>query len=448
MPEGRFVPDGAAQTAPSSDTGDAGRFVPDTANAAASPEVSGPSAGKRFTGSYKSGVGIVSPEEGKSFFQHPIDTAKGIIKAQGDVGNLAYKELGEGKYGQGLSDLAYSAIPGYGPVLSKGGHQLSSGDIAGGIGTTLGAATTLLADPQIRAGAIEPIKAGAAAVKETAGKVASPVIRATARTAQGAGDVVGELPFGVGKTIKAVTKGAQLIKQLSTPTKDIVPWKLKVPGQDFGLPSAEEEIATPAKTGWKGAAPIEPTATPATSGWKGAAPIEPTTVKPTASPVENTLEEPKLSAKDQRAQVHRIGEDAANDLSPEGREKAMRLVKGTNENYADLANTQGPEKQGGAQWEAKDFSTAKTASRNLHPNKQLVIDHARNNVPHDEFMKATENWGPPPAKFSPLVQKLVKALNVSPKGIASLQRSGLSDVQLQQSLAKLTKAQIANLQEE
>ena len=63
--------------------------------------------------------------------------------------------------------------------------------------------------------------------------------------------------------------------------------------------------------------------------------------------------------------------------------------------YADFANEQGPEKPGGGEWEASDFSKKGTGKKEVPANKKLVIDHAMKNVPHDEFMDATSEWGPP-----------------------------------------------------
>src|SRR6202795_293322 len=114
-------------------------------------------------------------------------------------------------------------------------------------------------------------------------------------------------------------------------------------------------------------------------------------VTPTEEP---KAEEPKLTEDAQRGLEKRIGKAAADDTSTQGVDRAQRLIKGTNAQYADLANAQGPEKPGGGQWEASDFSKAGTGSKTLSANKQTVIDHIVNNIPHDEFMKATNQWGP------------------------------------------------------
>ena len=103
----------------------------------------------------------------------------------------------------------------------------------------------------------------------------------------------------------------------------------------------------------------------------------------------------ELTDTDQRGLEKRLGAEAAADTSYEGREKQQRLLKGTMQQYADFANEQGPEKPGGGEWEASDFSKKGTGKKEVPANKKLVIDHAMKNVPHDDFMDATSEWGPP-----------------------------------------------------
>ena len=127
-------------------------------------------------------------------------------------------------------------------------------------------------------------------------------------------------------------------------------------------------------------------------GGTGEAPAP--TEEPKAKAEEPKLEEPKLVEDAQRGLEHRIGAEAAADKSPEGIDRAQRLVKGTNADYATWANKNGPEKPGGGDWEAKDFSKAGMGTKEVHPLKKFIIDHAVKNVPHKEFMADTEGWGP------------------------------------------------------
>lgn len=83
----------------------------------------------------------------KYAIMHPYESAKmiggSLLKSHSDTAKRGYQEIGQGKYGQGATDILYSGIPFVGPALSKAGHQLSEGDVSGGIGTTLGLAAPL-----------------------------------------------------------------------------------------------------------------------------------------------------------------------------------------------------------------------------------------------------------------------------------------------------------------
>ena len=126
-------------------------------------------------------------------------------------------------------------------------------------------------------------------------------------------------------------------------------------------------------------------------------------VTPTEEP---KVEEPKLEETAQRGLEHRIGAEAAADKSPEGIDRAQRLVKGTNADYATWANKNGPEKPGGGDWEAKDFSKAGMGIKEVHPLKKLIIDHAIKNVPHKEFMADSEGWGPKAEKEPTPIERM------------------------------------------
>jgi hypothetical protein len=87
-------------------------------------------------------------ERMKSAVQHPLDTAAdyatGILKAQRDTANKGFDEFKSGDYAGGAADVLYGGIPLVGPALSQGAHQMASGDVAGGLGTTAGTAAALL----------------------------------------------------------------------------------------------------------------------------------------------------------------------------------------------------------------------------------------------------------------------------------------------------------------
>jgi KTSC domain len=110
-----------------------------------STQPSQPSAASRLGSGFLSGAGVVSQQQGKDFFVHPVDALKAMAAQQGELGERAGKELQNGDYVRGLTHGVEWLLPGLGPVLAKSGDQLESGDIAGGIGTTLGAASNIMA---------------------------------------------------------------------------------------------------------------------------------------------------------------------------------------------------------------------------------------------------------------------------------------------------------------
>lgn len=107
-----------------------------------------PGAMKRLVSNFGQGAGVVTPEQGKNFFLHPIDTAKGMLEAQGELGQRAAKEFKNKDYVRAAQHGIEYLLPGVGPALAHAGDQLESGDIAGGAGTTLGVGASLVADPE------------------------------------------------------------------------------------------------------------------------------------------------------------------------------------------------------------------------------------------------------------------------------------------------------------
>lgn len=104
-----------------------------------------PSAASRFGSNLLSGVGVVSQEQGRNFFMHPVDTLKVMANAQGELGLRAKKELQNADYVRGLTHATEYLLPGLGPVLAHSGDQIESGDTAGGIGTMAGAGLNVAA---------------------------------------------------------------------------------------------------------------------------------------------------------------------------------------------------------------------------------------------------------------------------------------------------------------
>lgn len=99
-----------------------------------------PSAASRFGSNLLTGAGMVSQEQGKRFFTHPLDVLHDMAQQQGELGARAGKELKNKEYVRGLTHAVEYLLPGLGPTLAHSGDQLESGDVAGGVGTMVGAA--------------------------------------------------------------------------------------------------------------------------------------------------------------------------------------------------------------------------------------------------------------------------------------------------------------------
>jgi hypothetical protein len=184
---------------------------------------------ERFGKGMLSGAGVVSNEQGNNFFRHPIDTLKQMAQGQGELAVRAKSELANKDYVRGLTHAVEYLMPGLGPTLARAGDQLNSGDIAGGAGTTLGAAIPIIAGaPEGRAAV------GSAAAKTVqAGRVAGQVIKDTATpenisTAVGGvagaklGAVLGE-PLGGGAAGAAIGRalGKNIARRLGSSSPEV-----------------------------------------------------------------------------------------------------------------------------------------------------------------------------------------------------------------------------------
>jgi hypothetical protein len=225
-----------------------------------------PSAFQRLGDSALSGAGVVSNEQGKNFFLHPLDTLRAMANQQGELGARAQKELANKDYVRGLTHGVEWLMPGMGPQLAKAGDQLDSGDIAGGVGTTLGVAAPLVAG--IKAPAIADAAADAAANiadKLPAKGVVTAPIRYAARSAEAA--------------INQKILPAKPLLRIMTPADEAEAVHLKIPGRDFGLPTAQPEPA-PAP-----AAVAPPVAPAVEAGAPAARPIDFTKYAPAPAPL-------------------------------------------------------------------------------------------------------------------------------------------------------------------
>src|SRR4051812_22395062 len=69
---------------------------------------------------------------------HPIDTATGLARAQGDQFVKAADSFRQGHYSEAAGHGLAGALPVVGPVAANIGEQIGSGDVAGGLGAATG----------------------------------------------------------------------------------------------------------------------------------------------------------------------------------------------------------------------------------------------------------------------------------------------------------------------
>lgn len=137
-----------------------------------------PSASTRFAGSTAEAVGMpadvrdipstienlsrgpVGPEGGLHPANIPINLVKGVVEGSADASQQGLDRMKQPGYMNkviGALEYVEGGIPFIGPSLVKGGRQLESGDIAGGVGTTAGAAAAIFLPGEAeRIAAVDP----------------------------------------------------------------------------------------------------------------------------------------------------------------------------------------------------------------------------------------------------------------------------------------------------
>lgn len=193
-----------------------------------------PSAASRLGTNFLSGAGVTSNEQAKNFFVHPLDTVIKSFEAQGQLAKKARDAYDRGDYMEALQHGLNYLVPFVGQQTDQAGTQLKEGDIAGGIGRTLGAALPIVAgSPEVQFAASEA--ASTAAAKGAAG------VRAAAR---GANTVLAKAPGTIGGAVGAAAGHATGVPGMAEvggaagafAGKEILP-QVRIPGEGFGLPS-------------------------------------------------------------------------------------------------------------------------------------------------------------------------------------------------------------------
>lgn len=250
-----------------------------------------PPASSRFGSSFLSGLGVTSDEEAKNFFEHPINTLMGMAKGQGELATKAKDAYDRGDYKAAIMHGLNYLVPLIGQQTDKAGEQLSEGDIAGGVGRTLGVAAPMVAgSPEVRTAASDAVSNAASAVKPQLAKVGS------AATAVGESldpDVVGLASPRLAHALRLSTKVGKVASKLGAETVEAAP-AAAVETPAAKLPAAFDPAPKPYKPPISTVdnpgkipqvEPPSPSAAPVTAGPKAAAPevaAAPATVSPAA----------------------------------------------------------------------------------------------------------------------------------------------------------------------
>lgn len=83
-------------------------------------------------------------------FYHPIDTLKGDAAQRQQIWQKGKEAYEKGNYTEAAAHFLYGAIPLAGPNLERSGEQFQQGDIAGGVGSSLGQGVAMAAPEAIK----------------------------------------------------------------------------------------------------------------------------------------------------------------------------------------------------------------------------------------------------------------------------------------------------------
>lgn len=187
-----------------------------------------PSAISRLGHNFLSGLGVTNDEGAKNFFEHPINTLMGSLNAQGELAKKAKDAYDRGDYkGAVIHGLNY-LVPFIGQQTDKAGEQLSKGDIAGGIGRTLGVAAPVLASsPQAAAAKDTATSAVSDAASAAAGKV-KPGLAKVGNVATAIGDsldpdLVGIVSPRAAHMLRVAAKTGKAASKLSAAPEVVAP---------------------------------------------------------------------------------------------------------------------------------------------------------------------------------------------------------------------------------
>ena len=162
----------------------------------------------------------------------------GMIEAQGELAKKAKDAYDKGDYMGAVQHGLNYLVPFIGQQTDQAGEQMKSGDIAGGIGRTLGVTAPMLAgNPEVR-GAVTD---AAGKTLDVASDVGSSAVRATAK---GVNKALEKAPGTIGGAVGA-TAGGYLGGHVGAEVggvagamagRELLP-QVRIPGEGFGLPN-------------------------------------------------------------------------------------------------------------------------------------------------------------------------------------------------------------------
>jgi hypothetical protein len=260
------------------------------------------SAASRFGTNLLSGLGVTSDEQAKNFFRHPLDTVIKSFEAQGELVKKAREAYNRGDYMEALQHGLNYLVPFIGQQTDQAGTQLKEGDIAGGIGRTLGAAAPIVAgSPEVQS-----------AASDAASATASTAARGVRAAARGANTVLERAPGSVGAATGSAIGHATGIPGAAeiggaagyALGKEVLP-QVRIPGEGFGLPS--RVVGGPKTIPPQAATPGE-VETPAVT-------VEPAAVQPaTVQPVRETAAAPNVNIENVPRRSTISGESALSEV--------------------------------------------------------------------------------------------------------------------------------------
>ncbi len=125
-----------------------------TKNAAPPPPTAPASAPSRFLSNLGEQLNPITAATGLyQAARHPIDTAQGVLAAQGAQFGKAADDMGAGRYSEAVGHGLAGIVPLVGPAAAQAGEQIASGDVAGGLGKATGLLAPVAAPAAMRAGA-------------------------------------------------------------------------------------------------------------------------------------------------------------------------------------------------------------------------------------------------------------------------------------------------------